>query len=119
MGQVERGVVRGSNDQAPRGDHRNNGFLPLSGGPATVHPANMADGGDRRMGSFPLSSGGSPVNPPNADAFRWNPSMVPNTSSGQPGSAVQPGRGDVPVNPFLPGGAAARSLPVADEARAK
>jgi hypothetical protein len=119
MGQVERGVVRGSNDQAPRGDHRNNSFLPLSGGPSTVHPANQGPGGDRRMSSFPLGGGASPVNPPNADAFRWNPGMVPNTSNGQPGSAVEPGRGSVPVNPFLPGGAAARSLPEADMARAK
>jgi hypothetical protein len=119
MGQVERGVVRGSNDQAPRGDHRNNSFLPLSGGASTVQPANMAAGGDRRMGSFPLGSSGSPVNPPNSSDFRFSPGQVPNTSSGMPGSAVEPGRGSVPVNPFLPGGAAARSLPEADMARAK
>jgi hypothetical protein len=114
---VERGVVRGSNMEGPGGNRKNNGFLPLGGGASTVHPANMPGAaGDRRMGSFPLGGGGSPVNPPNNGDFRFNPSQVPNTSGDKPASQVEPGRGDVPVNPFLPGGAAARSLPVSDMA---
>jgi hypothetical protein len=116
MGQVERGIVRGSNREGPGGDRRDNGYLPLAGHPSTVHPANMAAGGDRRNGSFPLGAGASSVNPPNASAFRFSPEQVPNTSSGAPGSAVEPGRGTVPVNPFMPSGAVERSLPVADMA---
>ena len=103
--------------EGPGGNRKNNGFLPLGGGASTVHPANMPGAaGDRRMGSFPLGSTGEKINPPNDGKLRFTPGDVPNTSSGSPNSAVEPGRGDVPVNPFLPGGAAARSLPVSDMA---
>ena len=89
MGQVERGVVRGSNQEGPGGDRRNNGFMPLSGGAATVHPSNMPGAaGDRRGGSFPLSGGASTVKPPNADQFRFNVDQV---KMPQPESAVEPG----------------------------
>jgi hypothetical protein len=109
MGMVERGVVRGSNKEGP-GDRRNNGFLPLGGGASTVHPANRAGaGGDRRDGSFPLGGGASPVDPPNAKRFDIGMAKMP-----QPESAIEPGKGTVPVNPFLPGGSAARSMPVSD-----
>ena len=38
----------------------------------------------------------------------------------QPGSAIEPGKGSIPVNPFLPSGAVARVAGyTADEARAK
>jgi hypothetical protein len=110
---VQRGVVRGSNEQSPAGNKKNNGFLPLSGGAGTVHPSNMGMGGDKRNGNFPLSAGGPMTKPPD---HRFNVDQV-----GMPDQPFpdQPGKGAVPVNPFLPGGAAARSLPVADEARAK
>lgn len=114
MGKVERGVVRGSNQEGPGGDKRNNGFLPLGGGAGSVHPANQAMGGDRRMGSFPLGGGASPINPPNNKRFSVGDVEMP-----QPASAIEPGKGDVPVNPFLPGGAVARSLPVSDMPRGK
>ncbi len=112
MANVERGVVKGSNKEGPGGDDRNNGFLPLAGGASTVHPANEARvGGDRRSGSFPLSESMGAVQPPN---HRFDVGMV---KMPQPESAIEPGRGDVPVNPFLPGGAAARSLPISDMAK--
>jgi hypothetical protein len=116
MGTVERGVVKGSNKEGPGGDGRNNGFLPLSGGAATVHPANRSGpGGDRRAGSFPLGGGASPVDPPNAKRFDVGMVKMP-----QPESAIEPGKGAVPVNPFLPGGAAARVAgQVADEGKPK
>ena len=112
MGQVERGVVRGSNKEGPGGDGRNNSFASLAGGASTVHPANMGMGGDRRNGSFPLS-GGAPAIQRNMERFDVDQVQMP-----QPASAIEPGKGTVPVNPFLPGGAAARVAgQVADEAK--
>lgn len=115
MGQVQRGVVKGSNDQGRGGDHRANGYLPLAGGAGSVHPANMPGaGGDRRGGSFPLS-GGAPMIAPAQHRFN-----VDEVQMAQPASAIEPGKGAIPVNPFLPGGAVARiSGYEADEAKAK
>jgi hypothetical protein len=116
MGTVERGVVRGSNREGPGGDGRNNGFLPLGGGAPTVRPANMPSAScDRRAGSFPLGGGASPVNPPNAKRFDVGMVKMP-----QPESAIEPGKGVVPVNPFLPSGSIAMiGAAISDEARAK
>ena len=112
MGSVQRGVVRGSNKEGPGGDGRNNGFLPLGGGAPTVRPANN---GDKRAGSFPLGGGASPINPPNAKRFDVGMVEMP-----QPASAIEPGKGAIPVNPFLPGGSPAMiGARIADEARAK
>jgi hypothetical protein len=114
MANVSRGVVKGSNQEGAGGDRRNNGFMPLSGGAATVHPANVAAGGDRRNGSFPLGATGGTITPPN---HKFDVGMV---KMPQPESAIEPGKGAVPVNPFLPGGAAARVAgQVADEGKAK
>ena len=98
MGQVQRGVVKGSNKEGRGGDDRNNGFLPLSGGMGAVHGSNQAMGGDKRMGSFPLSAGAPMVKPPD---HRFN---VGDAQMPQPAPAVEPGMGAVPVNPFLPSG---------------
>ena len=100
---VQRGVVKGSNMESPAGNMKNNGFLPLGGGAGTVHPSNMGLGGDKRYGSFPLSASGAGITPPN---HRFDVGKVDMPDSR---SAVEPGKGAVPVNPFLPGGAAARS----------
>jgi hypothetical protein len=103
MGQVQRGVVRGSNKEGPGGDGRMNGFLPLGSGAPSVYPTNMPGAsGDRRNGSFPLDGGASPMTPPNAKRFDVGMVQMP-----QPESAIEPGLGVVPVNPFLPGGSAA------------
>lgn len=114
MGQVQRGVVHGSNKEGAAGDRRMNGFLPLGGGAPTVHPANMTDtGGDRRNGSFPLGGSASPINPPNAKRFDVGMVQMP-----QPASAIEPGKGVVPVNPFLPSGSPAMiGGQIADEAK--
>jgi hypothetical protein len=116
MGQVQRGIVRGSNKESPSGDGRANGFLPLGGSSPTVHPANMPGAiGDRRNGSFPLGGGASPINPPNAKRFDVGMVKMP-----QPESAIEPGKGLVPVNPFLPSGSIAMiGGQISDEARAK
>ena len=110
---VQRGVVKGSNMESPAGNMKNNGFLPLGGGAGTVHPSNQGPGGDKRSGSFPLSASGPGITPPN-HRFAVGQVGMPD----QPFPA-EPGKGAVPVNPFLPGGAAARSLPVSDMAPKK
>jgi hypothetical protein len=108
---VERGVVKPSKFQEVGGDSRMNGFMSLAGGAPTVEPSKFQDvDGDSRMGSFPLTESASPISPPD---HRFNVGQV---QMPQPGSAIEPGKGAVPVNPFLAGGAAARSLPVADMA---
>jgi hypothetical protein len=91
------GIIKGSNREGPGGDRRNNGFLPLSGGAPTVHPANRTDtAGDRRNGSFPLgASGGIGVALPNDTTFRAGDKGL---SSPHP-TAVSPGKGMVPVEP--------------------
>jgi hypothetical protein len=108
---VEHGVVRGSNKEDAAGNMKNNGFLSLAGGASTANPPNTGPGGDHRGGSFPLGGSASLVNPPNARRFSVGDVEMP-----QPASAIEPGKGAVPVNPFLPGGAAARALPVSDMA---
>jgi hypothetical protein len=111
MGQVQRGVVKGSNKEGRGGDDRNNGFLPLSGGASTVHGPNQGPGGDKRGGSFPLGGGAPMVKPPD---HRFN---VGDAQMPQPAATVEPGTGVVPVNPFLPSGVpAGLSMPVADMA---
>ena len=116
MGSVQRGVVKGSNVEGSAGNRANNGFVPLGGGAPTVHPANMPGAtGDRRSGSFPLGGGASPIDPPNAKRFDVGMVQMP-----QPASAIEPGKGMVPVNPFLPSGSPALiGGQIADEARPK
>jgi Lar family restriction alleviation protein len=103
-GGVERNVVKPPNE-VNRGDRRNNGFLPLTGG-GTAHPPNHGPGGDRRMGSFPLSDTGSGITPPNHE-FEVGMARMP-----QPPSAMEPGKGAVPVGPY-------GSFPVAETRRGK
>jgi hypothetical protein len=111
MGSVQRGVVRGSNKEGPGGDHRNNSFASLAGGASPISPNEMKDG-DRRAGSFPLA-GGAPAIARNMERFDVSQVLMP-----QPASAIEPGKGQVPVNPFLSSGATARVAgQVADEAR--
>jgi hypothetical protein len=111
MPKPEYGAVRGSNDQtkAPIG----NGFMPLARGASPI-TRNEGAGGDRKMGSYPLGGGASPINPPDRLGDRRGYS-----SDAEMPAAVEPGRGAVPVNPFLAGGGVARSESVADDAKAR
>ena len=95
MGQVERGVVHGTNVQGPGGNLKNNGFLPLSGGAGTVHPSNMGIGGDagtarsrwrrdRRKMSAPQSQARPPGHIPHdlgSANSRRDPAPSPSTRS--------------------------------------
>jgi hypothetical protein len=107
-GGVERGVVKPPNEEQAGGDHRANGFLPLSGGSPTVHPANGAYGGDRRMGTMPLGGSGGAIHPPN---HRFDVGMA---KMPQPPSVTEPGKGAVPVNPWDIKGNPERSKPASD-----
>ena len=105
-GPVQRGVVKGSNKEGPGGDGRTNGYLPLGGGASTVHPANMpvpAATAKRLALRWPAVH--RRCKPPNGTDVRFNVDQV---QMPQPGSAIEPGKGAVPVNPFLPSGAVAR-----------
>ena len=114
MGPVERGVVKPPNMPDTAGDKRNNGFLPLTGGAGTVHQSSFqGPGGDRRGGSFPLGGAAPAIHDIQR---RFNVDEVPGSHAPMP-FPDEPGKGAVPVNPFLPGGAAARSVAVSDEAK--
>jgi hypothetical protein len=113
MPKVERNVVKPANEPGRRGARAENSFLPLVGGPPAVHPSNESGAkGDRLGGSANLAERASPVKLPD-HRFRLDDAQMP-----QPGAAVEPGRGAVPVNPFVPGGAGInRAFPVADSAK--
>jgi hypothetical protein len=111
MGTVQRGVVKGSNKEGKGGDDRANGYLPLGGGGSPISPNEMKDGDRRANGSGSLTGGAPMVKPPD-HRFNVSQAQMP-----QPPSAVEPGKGAIPVNPFLPGGSPAMiGVPVADMA---
>jgi hypothetical protein len=110
----QRGVVKPPNEGDFKGDRRTNGFLSLSGAPSPAAVSNLS----RFMH---VHAGGS------ADLVHHAPPVVlakarfvdgdPGYTS-QPQSAVEPGKGAVPVNPFLasePG--VARANRIADDAK--
>jgi hypothetical protein len=108
---VERDVVKPPNKEDAAGNMKNNGFLSLAGSMGAVKGSNIEGrGGDRRDGSFPLTAGPVMAKP---REHRFNVGQVGMPDQPFP---AQPGKGTVPVNPFLPGGAAARSMPVSDMA---
>jgi hypothetical protein len=92
-GGVQRGVVRPSNETGPGGNRANNGYLPLV---SLAHPGvpPHVTGGDRRNGCVPLGGMPSPVHPPD---HRFN---VKYAKMPQPPSAIEPGRGEIPVDPW-------------------
>jgi hypothetical protein len=117
MPAAERGVVKPPNEgEWKNNDARANGFLPLADHPSDCHPPNYGPGGDRRGGSYSLAGEASTVHPSNRSlggdrrGFSGDAEMP---------AAVEPGKGAVPVNPFLAGGGMARAMPVADMAEGK
>lgn len=115
MPNVERDVVKPANKPGRAGARANNSFLPLAGDPPDAHPSNETGArGDRRGGSADLTPLASPVRTPD---HRFN---VENAKMPQPPSAFEPGKGAVPVNPFVPGGPGInRAYPEADMAKPK
>ncbi len=113
MPKAERGVVKPPNEDY-KGNHRSNGFLPLTSTTSPVTPTNLSrfmhgDAG----GSGSLARQSSEVPETNR---RFDVDKVGNSQFNV--FPVEPGRGAVPVNPFVPGGPGlSRARPIADEAK--
>jgi hypothetical protein len=86
---------------------------PQGRGASPVNPPNAGLAGGRPNGSFPQTKQASPVKGSNDDLkFKISDAKMP-----QPPSAIQPGVGMVPVNPFTgPGGMTRQSNQVPDRA---
>jgi hypothetical protein len=104
-------AMKAPNEGEFSSDRRANGYLPLTESASPVNPPNDA-ARDRRGGSANLAGGMSPINPPNLSKFRdGDKGMTP-----VPGSAVEPGKGAIPVNPFGVGGGIVPARRQADDA---
>jgi hypothetical protein len=112
----QRGVVKPPNQGDFKGDQRTNGFLPLSGAglPVTLSNLSRSMRGDAG-GSADLARHASPVIPANARLADGDPGYT-----SQPDSAVEPGKGAIPINPFLASGPGlARATWIADDAKSR
>jgi hypothetical protein len=97
MPDSQRSVVKPPNMSGFKGDARTNGFLSLSGAGSPVSAPNLSrflhgDAG----GSADLARRTSPVSPTTSTLVDGDPGYTL-----QPDSAVEPGKGAVPVNPFV------------------
>jgi hypothetical protein len=111
MPKVERNIVKPVNVPAREGARANNSFLPLAGGPPAVRPSNESAA---RGSSANLAELASPVKTPD---HRFH---VDDAKMAQPRAAIEPGKGAVPVNPFMPGGEGINwAYSVADSAKPK
>ncbi|MGP0063531.1 MAG: hypothetical protein ACLQGP_08035 [Isosphaeraceae bacterium] len=110
-GGVECDVVRPPNQTGAAGNGANNSYLPLTRGAGGVAPSNYGAGGDRRGGSVPLGTVPSPVHLPD-HCFDVGMAKMP-----QPPSAIEPGKGAVPVSPWNDSGRPNRAIPEPDTAR--
>jgi hypothetical protein len=112
MPKAERGVVKPPNEEH-KGNRRANGFLSLAPSPSPVTPTNLSrfmhgDAG----GSGSLARQASAIPESNR---RFDVNNVENCQVDK--FPVEPGRGAVPVNPFLAGGPGlARAMPIPDDA---
>jgi hypothetical protein len=106
MANVERGVVKPPNQQL-QGLAATRSAVPPAAVPRLRGPNSALHAGDPG-GSANLTRQVSAVAPIN-QRFNVDDARMP-----QPQSAIEPGRGDVPINPFLasgPGIARAKSIP--------
>ena len=92
-GDARWGVVKPSNEAGPGGNRANNSYLPLDGSAGPL-PTGGPGGGDRRNGCVPLGGIASPVRLPD-ERFDFETAKMP-----QPPSAIEPGKGAIPVNPW-------------------
>jgi hypothetical protein len=111
MAKVERGVVTPPNEDKFKRNRRANGSLPLTEAAGDVCPSNER----LRAGS----AGGS------ADLARMQSAVAPLNRPGPPvgtsgvvqvPSAVEPGKGAIPVNPFLVSGGLVPANRIRDDA---
>jgi hypothetical protein len=90
---VRRAVVTPPNQAGPGGNRATNGYLPLGGSAGPLNASSLG-GGDRHKGSVPLGGTASPILPPD-HRFDVDMAKMP-----QPPSALEPGKGAIPVNPW-------------------
>jgi hypothetical protein len=102
--EAERGVVRPPNQPGAVGNGANNSYLPLDRKAGGANPSRYGPGADRRGGSADLSGQASPVTPPD-HRFDVNMAKMP-----QPPSAIEPGKGAVPVTPWTDTGKPNRAV---------
>jgi hypothetical protein len=108
----QRGVVKPPNETDFKGDCRTNGFLPLTTAGSPVNASNLSRFRHGVAGgSADLARHASPVVPANAKLVAGDPGYTSACDS-----AVEPGKGAVPVNPVLSGQGLARSIPIAGDA---
>jgi hypothetical protein len=109
----QRGIVKPPNETDFKGDCRTNGFLPLSAAGSPITAPNLSRFSQGVAGgSADLARHASPIVPANAKLVAGDPGYTPEC-----GSAVEPGKGAVPVNPVLASGyESARSIPIAGDA---
>jgi hypothetical protein len=112
MAKVERGVVTPPNQEL-QGLSATRSRAPAAGGPASRKPPAAFYGSDPG-GSADLTRQASPVAPA---SHRFD---VDNAFMPQPPAATEPGKGAVPVNPFLASGPGlARSTTLPDDAKSR
>ncbi len=104
-----RSVVAPPNEAGACGNRANNSYLPLAGAEGPVAP--LHHGGARRNGSAPQGGMASPVCRPD-HRFEVDRAKMP-----QPPSAIEPGKGAIPVNPWDAAGAPNHALPQPDSGR--
>ena len=107
---AERGVVRPPNKPGAVGNGATNSYQLLVHKAAGVVPSNHGTGGERG-GSADLTRQASPVTPPN---HRFDVGMA---KMPQPPSAIEPGKGAVPVTPWTDTGQPNRAIPEPDMPR--
>jgi hypothetical protein len=104
-----RSVIVPPNEAGAGGNRANNGYLPLADAKGSVLPLNH--GGDRRNGSAPQGGIPSPVH---LHDHRFD---VSRAKMPQPPSAIEPGKGAIPVNPWNDTGEPSHALPQPDSGR--
>lgn len=108
-GGARRGIVAPPNEAGAGGNRANNSYLPLAGAKATALP--IDHGGDRSHGSAPQGGISIPVHPRD-HRFDVRKAKMP-----QPPSAIEPGKGAIPVNPWNATGEPNHALPQPDSRR--
>jgi hypothetical protein len=104
--------VKPPNEGEFKRDRRDNGYLPLTGASSPVATANLSRfrHGDPG-GSADLTRLASPVAPPNERLREGDPGYTVLAPA-----AVEPGKGAVPVSPFLASGGLVPPARIRDEA---
>lgn len=109
----ERGVVKPPNQSEFSTNRAANGSVPLTREASRVRGSNEMFSHGMPGGSGPLARSASPISPPNNTKFDdGDPGYTP-----RPASAVEPGKGTVPVNPFLVSGSIVPASTLRDSAK--